>query len=419
MQTIELRSAQELIKNKNSKGKIALLGYSVQTMEAAYRLGYDFVNVVPEDFVAGLEKEGLAAVSWDFYKYSEDSYKLFDALTALNVRTVVPLYEETVEWAGMLNSRFRDDPRIFNKFLLFRDKAMMKRKAQMSGIRVGVFEELDNKQQALRFLERIHEVIHTEDTKGRLSPVHIKPTRAAGSVGHVAVRGKAEIEALDDSVFPCMAESHLDGQEFSVEAFVHDGKVYFMNINQYIHLGYNQFCPPAPHLEKLRNKIRQAVEKLIKAFDIKYGVIHPEYFVDADGELNFGEVAARVPGGSIFELIQRAYGFDPYEGLLLCSDPETSEQELRDFFPDETKPLGYAGNLLVYPQKPYVTELTVSTELTQHPYFEKHNMFEPVTSKVADRVGFGNHYGTIFFFGDDPEKLEQTLAYFEKIEFYT
>ncbi len=405
------------IHHKNQKGKLALLGYSIETMEAAQKLGYDFVNVVPEAFVSGLQKEGLTAIPWDFEKFSEDSYKLYDALAQHNVRRAVPLFEETVEWAGMLNSRFSDNPRLFNKFLLFRDKAMMKRKAQMNGIRVGVFEELDNKAQAARFLERIQEVLETDD-EAKPSPIHLKPTRAAGSVGHVAVKAVEEIERLDDSLFPCMAESHLDGQEFSVEAFIHNGQIYFMNINQYVRLGYSQFLPPEPYLESQRTKIRQAVEKLVKAFDIQYGVIHPEYFIDAEGELNFGEVAARVPGGSIFELIQRAYGFDPYAGLLLSADPESTPEELRAFFPDETAPLGHAGNLLVYPKKKRVTTLDIPDELIAHPYFEKHSMFEPVTPKVAERAGFGNHYGTIFFFGEDAEKMSEDISHFEKMEFY-
>lgn len=407
----------EIMQTKNALGKIALLGYSIETMEAAKKLGYDFINVVPEDFVAGLKKEGLETFAWDFDKFSEDSYKLYDGLKALNVRHAIPLYEETVEWAGMLNSRFMDNPRIFNKFLLFRDKAMMKRKAQMSGIRVGVFEELDNKEQALRFLERINKVLET-DENAKPSPIHLKPTHAAGSVGHFAVRRPEQIEQLDDDVFPCMAESHLDGQEFSVEAFVHEGKIQFMNINQYVRLGSTQFTPPGAYLESQRGKIRQEVDKLIKAFDIRYGIIHPEYFVDAEGELNFGEVAARVPGGSIFELIGRAYGFDPYAGLILSADPASTPEELAAFFPDETQPKGHAGNLLVYPKKTHITSLDIPDELIKHPYFEKHSMFEPLTPKVAERVGYGSYYGTIFFFGDDPEKMGADLAHFEKTEFY-
>lgn len=407
----------QFVSEKNVHGKLALLGYSVEAIEAAHRLNYDFVVVAPEDFVPILEKDNITALGWDFNKISEDSYKLHERLSALNVRFTVPLYEETVEWAGMINSRIHNNPRIFNKFLLFRDKAMMKRKAQMSGIRVGVFEEVDNREQAFRYFDRIKQVLN-EEGEDLASPIHFKPTQAAGSVGHVAVKKKKDIHELPEKSFPCLAESHLNGQEFSVEAFINNGKVYFMNINQYVHLGYSQFTPASNFLFNQYDNILSEVEKLINAFDFQYGVIHPEYFIDNESNLNFGEVAARVPGGHIFDLINRAYGFDPFAGMILCSDPMSTEEELRNFFPKPKEFKGYAGNVLVYPQRKSVERLEITDDLLDHPYFEKHSMFEPVNPKVAERVGFGDHYGTIFFFGDQSQEMKETLQYFEKEEFY-
>ncbi|MGF1468925.1 MAG: acetyl-CoA carboxylase biotin carboxylase subunit family protein [Sandaracinaceae bacterium] len=396
-------------------GPIALLGYSVETMEACDALGREFVAVVPEGFGDSLRSDGVDVIEWDFGLINETSDRLHTKLRERGVVTSLPLFEETVEWAGALNSRFRDDPRVFNRAMLLRDKAMMKRKAQMSGIRVGVFEELDDKAAAKRFFTRIRDALAGDDTE---DPVHLKPTKAAGSVGHHAVKRVEQIDELPDDMFPCMAESHLAGQEFSVEAFIHNGQIQFMNINEYVHLGYCQFSPAGRALAEARPRIEAAVRKLVRAFGIQYGIIHPEYFLDADDELNFGEVAHRVPGGSIFELIQRAYGFDPYAAMVLCSDPETTPDELA-YLPDPVEGRrGYAGNVLVYPQKAHIEELRIPDELIEHPYFEKHSMFEPVTSKVADRVGFGNHYGTIYFFGDDDAQMRQTLEHFEKVDFY-
>jgi len=394
---------------------MALLGYSVETMEACDALGREFIAVVPEGFGASLRDDGVEVVEWDFGMINEGSDKLSKKLAEKGTTTALPLFEETVEWAGAINARLRDDPRVFNRAMLLRDKAMMKRKAQMSGIRVGVFEEIDDRESAKRFFLRIQEALAGDGVE---DPVHLKPTRAAGSVGHNVIKKAEDVDALPDDAFPCMAESHLAGQEFSVEAFIHKGQIQFMNINEYVHLGYCQYSPAGRTLEEARPKIERAVRKLVKAFGIEYGVIHPEYFLDTEGELNFGEVAHRVPGGNIFELISRAYGFDPYAAMVLCADPETSEEELQ-YLPHPVEGrLGYAGNVLVYPQKEHIEELDIPDELVEHPYFEKHSMFEPVTSKVAERVGFGNHYGTIFFFGDDDEKMEETLKHFEKVDFY-
>ncbi|MEX1024418.1 MAG: carboxylate--amine ligase [Planctomycetota bacterium] len=399
-------------------GTIALLGYCIESIEAAQRLGYDFVVVVPPGYEVGLEAEGIRALSWDFERINDRSHHLARDLKAMEVRLAVPLYEETVEWSGALNANFFDDPRLFNRAWLFRDKAMMKRKAQMSGIRVGVFEEVDSRVGVRRFFERVNTAAGVLD--GDVSfPIHMKPTSAAGSVGHRMIRGLEDLDTIPDTDFPCMVESHLDGQEFSCEVFVHDGKIRFLNINEYIHLGFSQLLPPTPKLEAMRPMIRTAVEELIDAFGIQHGLLHPEYFIDSKGRLNFGEVANRIPGGHIFELIQRAYGFDPFAGQILCSDPSTTEEELAAFFPDEVEgKRGHAGNLLVYPRQSYVTELSIPEELTAEPYFVKHSLFEPVHQKVAARTGFGNHYGKIDFFGEDPERLRSVLERFEDVDYY-
>jgi biotin carboxylase len=294
----------------------------------------------------------------------------------------------------------------------------MKRKAQMAGIRVGVFAEAQNKDDIYRFLHRVNEALIKLDGDPN-DPIHVKPFNKAGTVGHYMIRDRHEIEQISDSEFPLLMESHLDGQEFSCEAFIHDGKVRFLNITEYVKLGHSNFVPASPSLEEWRPQIKEAIEKLVDAFEIKYGLIHPEYFIAPDGTLNFGEVAARVPGGHIFELIEKAYGFSAFQAQVLCCDPDTKDEELEAFFPEEVvSAKGYAGSLMVYPNVKVIERLNIPEELKNHPYFERHDMFIPVTSKVAERVGFGNHYGTIFFTGNDSEVMRTLMKKYEKYDFY-
>ncbi|PLT29110.1 ATP-grasp domain-containing protein [Peribacillus deserti] len=396
----------------------ALLGWSLPAIEAIDKLNKPYVVVGPPDFQEFADKNGIKFVAWDFEQLNERSNELYEKLEALNTKVAVPIYEETVEWAGALNAHFNNDPRIFNRSLLLRDKGLMKRKAQMAGIRVGVFEEAYTKDDVYRFLKRMNEALIKMDGDVN-DPIHVKPLNKAGTVGHRLIRDAQDIDLMGDTEFPCLMESHLDGQEFSCEAFIHNGKIQFLNITEYVQLGHSNFIPASPALEEWRPRIREEVQKLVDSFEIKYGVIHPEYFIAADGTLNFGEVAARVPGGHIFELIERAYGFSAFQAQILCSDPDTTEEELRAFFPEEvTSAKGYAGSLMVYPKVKLIERLNVPEELKTNPYFEKHDMFIPVTSKVAERVGFGNHYGTIFFFGDDSERMRSLLKQYEKYDFY-
>ncbi|MBZ0264487.1 carboxylate--amine ligase, partial [bacterium] len=125
------------------------------------------------------------------------------------------------------------------------------------------------------------------------------------------------------------------------------------------------------------------------------------------------------PGGNIFDLIQRAYGFDPFGAQILCSDPEVTEEELRDYFPDEVEgKKGHAGNLLIYPKKKHIKSLAIPEELENEPYYLNHDLFEPVITKVQDREGYGNHYGKINFLGEDADRLKEVLQKFEELDYY-
>lgn len=403
---------------RSSRHRIAVLGWAAEAFEGLQAADTDFLAVVPPGFEASMDHAGIPYEVWDFERTNERAVELTEALRTRGVELAVPLYEETVEWAGALNATFRDNPRLFNRSLLFRDKAMMKRMAQMHGIRVGVFEEVNDRQDVSRFLQRVNKALLKLEGENP-DPVHLKPMTGAGSLGHRIIRTEEDIHALPDDVFPLLAESNLDGQEFSCEAFIHDGEIYFLNITEYVHLGHSDFVPAGPDLEAHRERIRLEIEKLIEAFRIDHGMIHPEFFVTPDGKIRFGEVAYRVPGGHIFQKIQRAYGFDPYVGMVLCHDPSTDPETLREFFPPEDGHNGYSGVLMVHPPAGRnIERLNVPDEVLDDPFFERHTLVEPVPGKVAGQEGFGAHAGTVYFFGDDGRRMRDILLRYEQLEFF-
>lgn len=405
------------MKEKNEK-TTALLGWSLQAIEAIDKLNRPYVVVGPPEFKPFADNNGILFVPWQFNVPIEHSAELYEQLKELNTKVAIPIYEETVEWAGMLNSLIWEDPKVFNKSLLLRDKSLMKRRAHLAGLRVGVFEEAFTKENIKHFLKRMNEALLNTDEEN-FEPIHVKPFDKAGTVGHRMISKYEQIEEIDDSEFPLLMESHLEGQEFSCEAFVHNGKVKFLNITEYVKLGHSNFVPASPTLEQWRPQIRATIEKLVEAFEVTHGILHPEFFLTPDGTIYFGEVAARIPGGHIFEHIERVYGFSPYQGQVLCSDPDTTEEELNAFFPEEVvSAKGHSGNLMVYPKVKSINKLNIPTELKEHPYFLKHNMFIPTTAKVAERVGYGNHYGSIYFFGEDSKEMRSLLEEYEKHNFY-
>lgn len=404
--------------NVNHNQTTALLGWSLQAIEAIDKMGRPFVVVGPPEFESFAEKNGILFLPWQFNVPIEQSFELYEKLQTFHVSIAVPIYEETVEWAGMINSLIFENPKIYNKSLLLRDKGLMKRRAHLAGLRVGVFEEAYNKEDIARFFNRINQALIKIESD-QFEPIHVKPFDKAGTVGHRMIKKLEDIEEIEEEEFPLLMESHLEGQEFSCEAFIHNGKIRFLNITEYVKLGHSNFVPASPTLEKWRPQIKENIEKIVDAFEVKYGILHPEFFVSPEGEIYFGEVANRIPGGHIFEHIERSYGFSPYQGQILCCDPTTTEEELDAFFPEEgVSAKGHSGNLMVYPKVKSISRLDIPTALREHPYFVKHNMFIPASSKVAERVGFGNHYGSINFFGEDPYEMRKLLEEYEKHNFY-
>lgn len=402
--------------------RFALMGWSLPVIESMQKAKLPYVVVSFPEFESYAKEHSIPFVGYrlDEFGSHSNSLALAELLRPYDVDVAVPLFEETVEWAGALNSIYRDDPRVLNRAFLFRNKAMMKRKALLGGLRVGLFEEIHNHEQAHKFLDRLNEAelqLPGEDDAW----FHVKPFASAGTVGHRFIKSRDDIDnKIKPADFPCLAESHLHGQEFSCEAFIHNGKVRFLNITEYVKLGYSNFIPAGPGLEARRNSIHKEIQKLVDVFGIEYGMIHPEWFLTKDGNLNFGEVACRIPGGHILELASKAYEFDALLAFVVCHDPSLSDKELDRFFPPKDfKPKKYYGNVMVFPKSGHITRLEIPEELKEEAYYLDNNLVEPLgPQKIGGREGFGNHFGTVNFAGEDAGRMRELLKHYEDVPFY-
>jgi len=401
-----------------SKGYVALLGWSVNAIKAAQKFDRRYIVVAPDWAADFCEANKIPYIPWDFARLNDRSMEIARRLKDEGVDVAIPLFEETVEWSGAINSVLMDQPRMYGQSILFRDKALMKRRAQLGGIRVGIFEEAHEKDDVIRFMKRVNQTLLKLDGDPD-DPIHVKAFDKAGCLGHRMIRTVEDIDTIPDEEYPLLMESHLDGWEFAVEAWIHDGEIKFLNISEYVTLGYSVFVPATRELESWRQAITKQIEKLIKTFDIRFGQIHPEYFVTSDGEMYFGEVAYRPPGFKAFELIEKAYGFNAYQASILVFDPKSTREEVDAFFPHAVEDAkGYAGCFGVYPRRRVVSALEMPKETTEHPYFDSHELVAPAQETVPDRSAFGTHWGLVFFFGDDPITMRDLLKAQEELDFY-
>ncbi|QOL80751.1 ATP-grasp domain-containing protein [Pseudooceanicola spongiae] len=400
------------------KGYVAILGWSLNAINAVDQFDRRYVVVAPPWAQDYCVQNDIPFVPWDFDRLNERSYELAQQLKEMGVDVAIPIFEETVEWAGAINAVLLDQPRLLGQAMLFRDKSLMKRRAQLGGIRVGVFEEAHDRGDVIRFLKRVNQTLLKLDGDVN-DPIHFKAFDKSGTAGHRVIRTPEDVDNIPDDEFPALLESHLDGWEFAVEAWIKNGKIQFLNISEYVTLGYSVFVPATPELEQHRARITEQIEKLIETFEIDFGFIHPEYFLTSDNTLYFGEVAYRPPGFNALELIERAYGFNGYQGLVVAFDPKTTQEELDAFFPTPIKDAkGHAGCFGVYPRRRVVSRLEIPEETANHPYFEFHELADPREQKVAKRSAFGTHWGLAYFFGEDAHQLRDLLKRQEELDYY-
>lgn len=401
-----------------NKGYVALLGWKLNAMDALENFDRRYIVVAPQWAEDYAKQHNIPFMSWDYERLDERSFEIANRLKEEGVDVAIPLFEETVEWAGAINAVLMENPRLMGQSMLFRDKSLMKRRAQLANIRVGIFEEGNDKGDVIHFLKRVNQALLKLDGDPN-DPIHLKAFDKSGCCGHRVIRTPDDVNNIPDDEFPVLMESHLDGWEFAVEAFIKDRKIQFLNISEYVTLGYSVFIPATPELEKWRPKIIKEIEKLIDAFDIDFGFIHPEYFVTNDGNMYFGEVAYRPPGFNALELMERAYGFNAYQGIVLMFDPKTTQEEIDNFFPREVVDAkGHAGCFGVYPRRRVVSELKIPEETEQDPYFEFHELQAPMENKVTKRSAFGTHWGLVYFFGKDPHRMKELLKAQEELDFY-
>jgi len=402
----------------NDKGYIALLGWSLNAVEAAAKFDRRYLVVAPEWAEEYCQKHDIPYLAWNFERLNDRSMEIAEKLKDMGVDVAVPLYEETVEWAGAINAVLMDNPRLLGQSMLMRDKSLMKRRAQLGGIRVGIFEEAHDREDVVRFLRRVNQTLLKLDGDPN-DPIHFKAFDKAGCLGHRVIRTPDDVDSIPEEEFPALMESHLDGWEFAVEAWIHKGKIVFLNISEYVTLGYSVYVPASPELEAYRPQITQQIEKLIKAFDIEFGLIHPEYFVTSDDEMYFGEVAYRPPGFKVFELLEKVYGFNAYQATMLVFDPKATTEEVKAFFPTPVKDAkGYAGCFGVYPRRRVVSKLEIPEETEDHPYFDSHELTAPLEETVTKRTAFGTHWGLIYFTGQDAKTMHELLKRQEDLDFY-
>ena len=223
----------------------------------------------------------------------------FDVITAALIREHLCL-------PGMSSSRAKT----------FRDKMAMAVAAVSSGLDVPPFVPLINQDEITRFMGRVP------------PPWIIKPRSDVSAIGirkvtepEEVLRTVAEMNerpSLRERASYYLLAKFIPGQVFHVDSIVNEGRVIFAGANQYgrppmevAHQGGAYISHTVAHGSSDEKKLFEANRKLVKALKIERGATHAEFIKsNDDGKFYFLEIAARVGGAYIAEVLEAASGIN-------------------------------------------------------------------------------------------------------------
>ncbi|HET6977415.1 MAG TPA: ATP-grasp domain-containing protein [Pyrinomonadaceae bacterium] len=197
---------------------------------------------------------------------------------------------------------------------VFRDKLSMAVHSQRAGINVPDFVPLVNVVEVEEFMQRVP------------GPWVIKPRSDVSAIGISKVSEPEEVrraiaemnerENLRERASYYVLARFIPGEVFHVDSVVNDGKVLFAGTNQYgrppmqvAHLGGAYISRTLERGSADEKNLLAINKKLIRALGLERGATHAEFIKnDADGKFYFLEIAARVGGAYISDVLEAASG---------------------------------------------------------------------------------------------------------------
>lgn len=222
------------------------------------------------------------------------------------------LWEVGVELAARLREALGVPGMSSEDVHAFRDKGVMKQRLEAANLRVPRNARV----------RTLHEARVAADRIG--FPLIVKPMDGAGTRDTYRADDAVEFEKVLGKVAhltEASIEEYIDGQEFTYDTVSIDGNPVFDSIAQYhprpLESRTQEWISPAqmvlrdPHSAGLDDAVRFGRD-VLKAMGMGTGFTHMEWFRKPDGEIVFGEIAARAPGGRLVDQMNYANDFNVY-----------------------------------------------------------------------------------------------------------
>jgi len=190
----------------------------------------------------------------------------------------------------------------------FRDKLAMRARAKEVGVNVPEFVHVLNHDELREFMNRVP------------GPWLLKPRSQASGIGMKKIQRSDDLwpwlERLGDEQSHFLLEQFLPGSVFHADSIVSEKEVVFAEVHAYgappldVSHGGGVFTTRTLERDSADAEALQAVNReLIEGLGLMRGVTHAEFLkAHADGKFYFIEIAARVGGAYISDVIDHATG---------------------------------------------------------------------------------------------------------------
>jgi biotin carboxylase len=198
----------------------------------------------------------------------------------------------------------------------FRDKYAMAATARDAGVTVPDFVPAINNDEIRDYLERVPPPWVLKP-RSDVSAIGIRKLDTADEVWP-AIDALNQREVLRERASYHVLARFIPGEVFHVDSLVSDGRVVFAGVNKYgrpplqvAHGGGAYVSQTIPHDSPEKKKLLEINRRLIKAMGMETGATHAEFIKsNADGDFYFLEIAARVGGAYIADVLEAASGIN-------------------------------------------------------------------------------------------------------------
>jgi hypothetical protein len=272
-----------------------------------------------------LTEEKIAGEAWPRESIDEvflmpDLSKLQDVVYAVSylcrgqqIDQIIALDEYDVETVAVLREHLRLPGMGHTATLRFRDKLAMRQITRDGGINVPDFTPIFNYDRLREYMDRVP------------PPWVLKPRTEAGAMGIKRIYDSEQLwralDALGDRQSFFLLERYVPGDVYHVDSIIWNGQIVFVSTQKYgrpplnvSHDGgvfVSQTLPPDSEDSKALKALN---ERVIGTLGMENGVTHAEYIKAHDGgQFYFLEIAARVGGAHLSDLIEASTGINPWK----------------------------------------------------------------------------------------------------------